>query len=156
MAVGLLVFLHLLGMVFWLGGMFVGSIWISSARKTGDESLLAFAYSTAHRLYRGIVGGGVALSIVSGVILMFVTDRAWFQPFPEHWLFQMQVVGLIAALVTVFYIIPNAAALAKLANQSAAESERSVFAAKVRRQAIAGSLLGLLLVYLVLLGALRF
>ncbi len=88
---------------------------------------------------------------------MFVTDRAWFQPFPEHWLFQMQVVGLIAALVTVLYIIPNAAALAKLANQAAADREQmSRFGAKVKRQAIAGSLLGLLLVYLVLLGALRF
>ena len=157
MAVGFLVFLHLLGMVLWLGGMFVGSIWTSRARKTGNESLLAFAYTTAHRLYRVIVGGGVALSIASGVILVFVTDRAWFQPFPEHWLFQMQVVGLIAALVTVFYIMPNATALAKLANQSAADGERtSAFAAKAKRQAIAGSLLGLLLVYLVLLGALRF
>jgi uncharacterized membrane protein len=157
MAVRFLLFFHLLGMVLWLGGMLVGSIWTSRARKTGDLKLVAFAYTTAHRLYRGIVGGGVALSVASGVALMFAGGRPWFRPFPEHWLFQMQIVGLLVALVTVFYVMPNAAALARLAGQAAAEGEQmSGFGAKVRRQAIVGSLLGLLLVYLVLLGALRF
>jgi hypothetical protein len=157
MAVRLLVFLHVLGMALWLGGMLVGSLWTSRARKTGEVKLVAFAYATAARLYREVVGGGVALSIGSGIILMIATDRPWFRPLPEHWLFQMQVLGWLAALVTVFYVMPNAAALARLADQAAESGEgASSFGARVKRQAIVGSLVGLLLVYLVLLGAVRF
>ncbi len=157
MAVRIWVFFHLMGMALWLGGMFTVSLWTSRARKSGDLQLVAFAYVTARRVYRGVVLGAAWLSVVSGGVLMIVTERAWFQPFPEHWIFQMQILGLFAVLVTMLYVVPNAGALARLAAQAVAAGETSEeFRARVRHQSVVGSLIGVLLVYLVLMGAIRF
>lgn len=157
MPVRIWVFFHLLGMALWLGGMFALSMWTSRSRKADDLRVVAFAYSVAHRLYRGIVLGAAWLSVLSGVVLMFVTDRPWFRPFPEHWLFQMQILGIIAVLAFTFYVVPNAGALAMLAGQAAVEGEPSAaFNARVKKQAIVGSVIGAILVYQVLLGSLRF
>lgn len=153
----ILLFLHLLGTVFWLGGMFTLSIWTSRARKTDEARLIAFAYHTAGRLYRGVVAGGAWVTILAGAGLVFTAGWSWFRPFPAHWLFQMQVVGILAFLVTVFFLVPNARALAALAERAISEGrEPEEFRRKVKRQAIAGSAVGGALIYTVLLGALRF
>ena len=154
---GAMRFVHLLGMAFWLGGMFTVSLWVARARRLGDRSITSFVYSTAYRLYRGVIAAGAWLSVVSGVALMFLTGRPWFRPFPEHWLFQMQVVGLVAFVLTLLVIVPNAGALTTLARQSVEEGvDPPEFGPRIKRQAIVGSVVGVLLIYLVLLGALRF
>jgi uncharacterized membrane protein len=154
---GMWFFLHLVGMALWLGGTFNVSLWVSRARRTGDPKTVAFAYATARRLYRSVVLSAAWISILSGAVLMIVTGRPWFRPFPDHWLFQMQVLGLIAVLATTVYVVPNAGALAKLAERAAEEGESSPeFSARLKGQAIVGSLVGALLVYAMLLGALRF
>lgn len=154
---GFLRFVHLLAMAFWLGGMFTVSVWSARSRRVGDGAITAFAYATARRLYRGVISAGAWLSIVSGGIMMFTSGRPWFRPFPDHWLFQMQVVGLLAFIATVAYVVPNASALARLAERAAEEgAEPPEFAVRVKRQAIVGSLVGAALVYVILLGALRF
>lgn len=155
--VGLVRFFHLLGMAFWLGGMFTVSVWAARARKAGDVRITAFAYSAAQRLYRGVISAGAWLSIISGAALMVIGGRPWFRPFPEHWLFQMQLVGLIAFLMTVLYVVPNAGALATLAGNAAEGGQGAPeFATRVKRQAIVGSVVGGALIYLVLLGSVRF
>ena len=154
---GAMRFVHLLGMAFWLGGMFTISLWVARARRSGDESIVSFVYSTASGLYRRLIATGAWLSIVSGVVLMFVTGRPWFRPFPEHWLFQMQVVGVIAFVLTVLIVLPNANALATLARKAVEEGgDLPEFKRRVKKQAIFGSVVGALLIYLVLLGGLRF
>jgi uncharacterized membrane protein len=157
MAVQLLVFVHLFGMALWLGSMFTMGIWTSRARATGDWKIIAFTYSAARRLYQRLVAVPAVVTVASGAILMFLTDRPWFRPFPEHWVFQMQLVGSIVLLVTLLYIVPNAGVLAKLAESSVETGEAAPeFSARVKRQAIVGSLVGLALAYLVLLGAYQF
>ncbi len=87
---------------------------------------------------------------------MFVTNRPWFRPFPEHWLFQMQVIGLLVFLVTLLYVVPNAAALARLAERAAETGEEATdFRRRLRRQVIVGSVIGTALAYVVLIGAFR-
>lgn len=157
MRVGLWSFLHLLGMAVWLGGMFTAGIWTSRARATGDRTVIAFAYGTARGIYRVIVAAGAWITIGAGAVLMFTTNRTWFSPFPEHWLFQMQIFGLIAFAVTVLYVIPNSTALARLAEDVAGTGElKPEFQKRVKRQAIVGSVVGGILIYAVLLGSLRF
>ncbi len=69
----------------------------------------------------------------------------------------MQILGIIAVLLYTFYIVPNASMLAKLAGQAAVEGETSpAFNARVKKQAIAGSAIGAILIYQTLLGSLRF
>ena len=84
---------------------------------------------------------------------MFAIEQPWFRPFPEHWLFQMQIVGLIAFLATVAFLVPNATAIAALAE---ADDSSAELRARVKKQALVGSVTGVALIYLVLLGALRF
>jgi uncharacterized membrane protein len=157
MTIRLLIFLHLVGMAMWLGAMFTSSIWTSRARRTADNNTIAFAYSTALILYKRLVAVAAVVTVLSGVVLMLATDRAWFRPFPEHWLFQMQVIGLIALLATLAVVVPNASAVTSLAEKAAETGDESAeFASRVKRQAVYGSLVGAALVYLVLLGALRF
>ncbi len=82
----------------------------------------------------------MAFWLGAGAALMFATDQPWFRPFPEHWLFQMQVFGLLAFLVTVLYVVPGAGALARLALRAAEEDTAPPeFARRVRGQAIVGS-----------------
>ncbi|MGD2151697.1 MAG: DUF2269 family protein [Gemmatimonadales bacterium] len=153
---GIWLFLHIIGVALWLGGTFTLSLWTSRARGSGHPETIAFAYGTARRLYRGLVAVAATVTIVAGAILMIATGRPFFRPFPEHWLFQMQVVGLLAYLATLFIVLPTASRLAKLAERGGElEEDKAMFAAKVRQQAIVGSLVGALLVYVVLVGALQ-
>jgi uncharacterized membrane protein len=153
---GIWLFLHVIGVALWLGGMFTLSMWTSRARKTGDPSIIAFAYDTARRLYQSVIAVSATVTVVAGAILTIWTNRPWFRPFPEHWLFQMQVLGLTAFLVTLFFVLPAAGRLATMAElKSELEDDKAKFAAKVKQQAIAGSLVGAVMIYVVLLGALR-
>jgi len=153
---GVWLFLHFIGVALWLGGTFTLSLWTSRARRSGQPETIAFAYATARRLYRGLVAVAATVTIVAGAILMIVTGRPFFRPFPEHWLFQMQVFGLLAFLATLFVVLPTAGRLAKLAERGGElEEDKAMFAAKVRQQAIVGSLVGALLVYVVLVSALQ-
>ncbi len=150
-------FLHLLGMATWLGSLATLGVWTSRARASGDARIVAFTYATALRLYRRLVAVSATLTVVAGALLMFVTNRPWFRPFPEHWLFQMQVIGVLVFLVTLLYVVPNSAVLARLAERAAGTGEESTdFRSRVRRQVIVGSVIGTALAYLVLLGAFRF
>ncbi len=146
-------FFHLLGMALWIGGAFTLSLFTVRARATGDARITAFAYAAARRLYRGLISVGAWVTIVSGAILMFAIGQPWFRPFPEHWLFQMQIVGLIAFLATVAFLVPNATAIAALAE---ADDSSAELRARVKKQALVGSVTGVALIYLILLGALRF
>jgi hypothetical protein len=144
-------------MAMWLGAMFTSSIWTSRARRTADRNTIAFAYSTALNMYKRLVSVVAVVTVLSGGILMLVTNRPWFRPFPEHWLFQMQVIGLVALVATLALVVPNASAVAALAQKTAETGNESAeFADRVKRQAVYGSLVGVALLYLVLLGALRF
>lgn len=157
MRFGIWLFLHLLGMAMWVGGMLTMGFWTARARRTGDPRVVAFVYATARRLYRGVVSSGAVLTVVGGVALMIETGRPWFRPFPEHWLFQMQVLGFVMLLVTLFYIVPASGSLADMAARAAEEGDQPAeFAVRVKRQAIAASVVGFFLIYTVLLGGLRF
>ncbi|NIN72401.1 MAG: DUF2269 family protein [Gemmatimonadetes bacterium] len=153
---GIWLFLHLIGVALWLGGMFTLSLWTSKARASGSQEVIAFAYATARRLYRGLIAVAATVTITAGAVLIIATGRPFFRPFPEHWLFQMQVAGTLAFLATLFIVLPTAGRLAALAERAGELGEdKAQFAAKVKQQAIVGSLVGALLVYVVLTGALR-
>ncbi|NIW38923.1 MAG: hypothetical protein GWN32_21480, partial [Gemmatimonadetes bacterium] len=65
----------------------------------------------------------------------------------------MQVIGLLAFLVTLFVVLPTAGTLAALAERAGElEEDKARFAAKVKQQAMVGSLVGALLVYVILIG----
>jgi hypothetical protein len=157
----LFLFAHLLGVVLWLGLSFTLSFVTGRAARDPDPSVGAFAYRTAARTLRTLGVAGVLLTLAGGIGLISVTDFAFFRPFPHHWLFQMQLLGFVAAALALFYQIPVAERLARAAEARAGGGEVSdasqaeAFAGLRKRNAIVGSLIGFLLIVLVGLGTFR-
>ena len=153
---GLLLFVHILGFVLWLGVTFTLAAFAVKAAKSENRDVIAFTYRTACHLLKGPGLIGMILTIGSGIWLTVAHGYSFFQPFPNHWLFQMQFLGTIAFLVALFYQIPLADRLARAAEASAAAGESSAAFLKFRkRNGMVGSILGLLLLINLVLGAVR-
>lgn len=149
-------FLHLLGIVLWLGVTLTLAFVTGSAAKRDDRRIAAFAYRASSRIQKTLGVAGMLLTIGSGVALTVVRGYPFFQPFPEHWLFQMQVLGSAAFLLALLYQLPLSDRLARAAEASASAGEDSAAYAKYRRRnAVVSSIVGLVLVVVVALGALR-
>ncbi len=157
----LFLFAHLLGVVLWLGLSFTLSFVTGKAARDPDPNVGAFAYRAAARLLRTLGVAGVVLTLAGGIGLIAVTDYGFFRPFPHHWLFQMQLLGLVAAALALFYQIPVAERLARAAEARAGSDDgpdatrAAAFAGLRKRNAIVGSLIGFLLIVLVGLGSFR-
>lgn len=149
-------FLHILGIVLWLGVILSLAFVTGRAARAEDRRIAAFAYRTAARIHKTLGLAGMLLTVGSGVALTAARGYPFFQPFPEHWLFQMQVLGTAAFLLALFYQLPLADRLARAAEASAAAGEDSAAYGKYRkRNAVVSSVLGLILLLVVAFGSLR-
>lgn len=153
----LFLFLHVLGVILWIGLAVALPFVTGRAAREGSGETTAFAYDVADRLMRTLGLGGIALTLAGGIGLVFMNPTfAWFQPFPQHWLFLMQVLGFAAAAVAALYQIPLGRKLAREAERSAERGEPTeAFLHHRKRNAIVGSVVGLVLLALVVLGTLR-
>lgn len=153
---GLLLFLHLLGIVLWLGVSLTIMFAAARARRTGDLQVVAFTYRTGSGLMKSLGLTGMLLTIGSGFAMIPILGYRFFEPFPNHWLFQMQVLGSLAFLAGVLYQVPVGDRLARAAEASAAAGEESAaFRRYQRRNAIVSSAVGVLLLVVIFLGAVR-
>lgn len=153
---GLLRFLHVLGFVLWIGAGLTSMFLTIRARRSGRPEVVAFAYRTSAVLMKTLGLAGMVLTVGAGFGLIPLLGHGFFQPFPHHWLFQMQVLGSLAFLVAAFYQVPVGDSLARAAEASASAGEESAAFLKYRkRNAIAGSLVGILLLVNVFLGTVR-
>ena len=154
---GLFLFLHLLGIVLWLG-LSVALPFVTG-RAVRDEGLdtVAFAYRVSDRLRRTLGLAGVLLTLVGGIGLVVINPGyGWFQPFPNHWLFQMEILGFASAAAALAYQLPLGRKLAREAGRSAERGELTEdFGRYRKRNAVVGSVVGLVLLILVVLGPLR-
>lgn len=153
---GLFRFLHVLGVVLWLGVALTLALLVVWARRSGSPDAAAFAYRANARLMKALVLPGMLLTVGGGFALNAALGYGYFQPFPHHWLFQMQVWGVAAFVVGVLYQVPLSERLARAAEASAAAGEESAAFTRYRkRNAIVSSLIGLVLVVVVFLGTVR-
>lgn len=152
----LFLFTHLLGVVLWLGVTFTLAFVTGKAARTDEPGIIAFAYRSAHRLNKTLGTAGIVLTLGGGIGLTIVMRYSFFRPFPHHWLFQMQLLGFMAAALALFYQLPNGERLARTAEEWARAGERpETFGAFRRRSAMVGSLIGFILIVLVGLGCFR-
>ncbi len=154
---GLFLFLHVLGVVLWLGLAVALPFVTGRAAREEDPDTVAFAYRISDRLMRTLGLAGVVLTLVGGVGLVMINPGfGWFQPFPDHWLFQMQILGFAAAAAALAYQLPLGRKLAREAERSAEQgSPTEAFRSYRKRNAVVGSVVGLVLLILVVLGTLR-
>ena len=152
---GVMLFLHLIGLALWFGVTISIALMGVRANQTGDRTVIAFTYRAGHRLLRGPGLLGMLLTTIAGFGLAGVGGYGVFR-FAPHWQFQMQVLGLIAFVLAVSIQIPNSGRLARAAEASANAEEDSASFVKFRKtNAIVGSINGVLILIVTLLGALR-
>ncbi len=152
---GLMLFLHVTGLALWFGVTLAVALLAVRANRTEDEAIIAFGYSSGHRLLKGPGLAGMALTTFAGFGLTGVGGYGFFELVP-HWLFQMQVLGVLAFLLGVAVQIPLAGRLARAASSlDGTEAERTSFARLRKRNAIVSSVNGLLILVVILLGTVR-
>lgn len=152
----LVLFLHVVGFILWIGVAFATMFIAVRARRSGDSAVTAFGYRTSSWLLKTVGLAGMLLTIVAGYILVPLGGYRFFEPFPHHWLFQMQVLGTLAFLVAALYQVPLSDRLARAAEASASAGEESqAFRRYRRRSAVVGSILGVILLLVVFLGTVR-
>ena len=109
---GLMLFLHILGFTWWLGGGMAAMVAGVAAKNFPPDERLA-VYRGLSALARLIVAPGAFLVLASGVILMLSSGGASADA-PPAWLGIMMVAGLVGALIVLIVVVPTAAKLGRL------------------------------------------
>lgn len=147
---------HVLGFALWLGLAATLAFTTARAARSGDRAVAAFAYRSAARLMKTLGLPAMVLTLAGGIGLTVALGYPFFRPFPDHWLFQMQVLGILAFALGAFYQVPLADRLARAAEASAAAGEDSDAYRRYRaRNAIVGSVVGAILLLVIALATLR-
>lgn len=142
------IFAHLLGFVLWLGGG-LSAMMLGLALKRAPREELARGVRQLAILYRQLMLPGSVLTVASGLVLTMMMFGSAMGAM-SHALMTMQGTGLLAALVTLLALVPNAARLTRLDPITQAAQ----FDALRSRQARTGMISGLLGMIALLTGAL--
>lgn len=149
--IGLWVFLHLLGMVLWLGGAFASMAAGFSATRS-DRAVGAGAVARLQAaLHVRLIGPGAFLTVLSGLVLTIRIYGATRDGAPGLALVVMQLTGVLAAILVLFVAVPAASRLARIEPDG---PHAGAFEALRARQAIVGSIGGVLGLLALLSGAL--
>lgn len=137
----LLLALHFLGFVLWLGGGFAAMTVGIAMRRAARSDLPALA-GVQGRLHRALILPGALLAVLSGLLLTLrlYGGAVSAAGFPAA-LMVMQGAGLVAAGIVLGVSLPTIARLGRL---DPAGEQAPLFALLQRRAAFAGSLAGVL------------
>jgi hypothetical protein len=144
-------FLHLAGIVLWLGGG-VGVMFVAIANKATPRDQLATVARSIAAVYRSAIAPGAALVVISGVVLtmrLMADLGSGGGGAISPWILTMQGTGLLAAALLLVVLFPRAARLARLdpiAQAAAFDAER----ARIR---LLGAVIGLLGAFALFAGA---
>ena len=108
---GLLLFLHILGFTWWLGGGMAAMVAGVAAKHFAVDERLA-VYRGLSALFRLIVAPGAFLVLGTGIMLMLQSTGS--DVAPPAWLGVMTVAGLVGALIMLVVVVPTAARLGRL------------------------------------------
>ena len=137
---GLLLFLHVLGFTWWLGGGMAAMVAGVTAKHFAPSERLA-VYSGVSALARIIIAPGAFLVLVTGVLLMLSSIGA--ETAPSLGLSLMMGAGLVGALLVLIVVVPTAARLGRLSADPRGDLPE-MFTALRRRQVIFATISGTL------------
>ena len=135
---GFWLFLHVMGVVAWLGGGLAVMLSGITAKHFPPDQRLA-VYRVMSVVTRNLVGTGAVLVVVSGFVLSVPYFTSSTVP---TWLLAMQGLGLLGAIVAIAIVTPTAARLGRLDLDPRGELPES-FAGLRRRQAIFATFAGI-------------
>jgi hypothetical protein len=146
---GFWLFLHVMGVVAWLGGGLAVMLSGITAKHFPPDHRLA-VYRVMSVVSRNLIGPGAVLVVVSGFVLSVPYFSSATVP---TWLLAMQGLGLLGAIVAVAIVTPTAARLGRLEVDARGELPES-FTGLRRRQVIFATLAGILALLALLAGTL--
>lgn len=135
----LMLLLHILGFVLWMGGAFANMVSSIAARKD-DRSALGPLIRAQASITGTMVGPGAGVTVVTGLILTFKMFGT-AQPAPSGWIMIMQGAGLIAGIIVLAFCIPAAGRLRRM---DPLGPQAATFDALRGRERVVGSISGLL------------
>lgn len=144
---GFWLFLHVMGVVAWLGGGLAVMLSGITAKYFPPDHRLA-VYRVMSVVTRNLIGPGAVLVVVSGFVLSVPYFNNATVP---TWLMAMQGLGLLGAIVAIAIVTPTAARLGRLELDPRGELPEG-FAGLRRRQAIFATLAGIFALLALLAG----
>jgi len=136
---GLLLFLHVLGFTWWLGGGMAAMVAGIASKHFAPAERLA-VYSGLSALSRFIVAPGAFFVLASGILLMLSAGEG--DP-PPTWLGIMMGAGLVGAVMVLVIVVPTAAKLGRLTPDPRGDMPE-IFTKLRKRQAIFATVAGIL------------
>ncbi len=142
----LLRFLHVVGIVLWLGGA-VAAMALSMFSRSETAPVRAGVFRLLGRLHALVVAPGVLLTIASGLaIMMMLATAGHGTRLGQPEISAMMALGLVAGLVALFGAFPASQKAAVLADVSESGEPPEAFHRFRRRVAISSSIAGVLAV----------
>lgn len=134
------VLVHLLGFVLWLGGA-LASMVVGAASRREAPALFAAVVRLQGAITSRIIAPGAAIVLLSGLWLTASRYPGAAMAQASPWLFVMQAAGAIGALVVLFAALPTAAKLSRIDPQG---DTAPLFLLLRKRQSIVSSIAGTL------------
>jgi uncharacterized membrane protein len=144
----ILLFVHLLGVVMWVGSFLTYPFWTSAAKRRGGEAI-AFAYQSLARVNLFVTVPGYWLALIGGIGLVVVTPA--YHGSQPIWLVFMEIVGIILFLLAITLFDRRQRQLARLA----ASGDQAAFKAADRQHAITASIAGVLMLLVIAAATLK-
>lgn len=139
----ILVFLHLLAQVAWLGGALAAmTIGIASKRELKEQLGPTVRYQSA--IYRTLIGPGALVVVVTGILLTLKMYNQATAVGLSGALMAMQGFGILGALVILVYTLPKSTKLARLEPSGKAAEMFEGLRRKVMMSGMIASTLGML------------
>lgn len=138
---GLLLFLHILGFTWWLGGGMAAMVAGLAAKHFAPDERLA-VYRGLSALARLIIAPGAFLVLGTGVMLMLSSGGSGADA-PPAWLGVMMGAGLIGALIVLIVVVPTATKLGRLTPDPRGDLPET-FTGLRKRQALFATIAGTL------------
>jgi hypothetical protein len=136
---GFWVFVHMLGIVLWLGGGLATMVLGIAAKRLAPDHRLS-AYRLTSAIQRILLGPGAVAVVLSGILLSMPYMKEGTVP---GWLMLMMTSGILGALIAIGVTVPTAARLGRLEVDPRGDLPES-FAGLRKRLVIAGTVAGVL------------
>jgi uncharacterized membrane protein len=146
-----LLFIHLVFVVTWVGGGALLAPWSARARRSGQPHLVTFAAETTAWLIDRAIVWSLVIAIVSGMALAYVKNLV--SPTPA-WLMAKTVLVALAAIVVLAVQRPTGRALVAALRASSRKASAQV-PHLARRQRLWGIVVGLLALAIIALAVFK-
>jgi len=117
-------FLHIFGVVLFVGNIMVTGAWMFLAERTGEKAVLRFASRVVNWADVAFTAPGVILIVIGGLT---ISNNRWGGPLATGWLMAGAALFLASGAVWVAFLIRYQDKMIRLTEDSAAELPKEFF-----------------------------